>query len=542
MAEYQIILLPKRDYYTWVAAARDYVLRYHANLTSDADVAGQHMYPHQVITIADSPRAYGRDIAAWYRQKYPEARLDLVKAATPPDFQNMLATRLSSGDRFGGAGKSFQLLWPTDYLKVTQSFGVNQALYRRWGLPGHEGLDIRAPLRSGVYACAAGTVYRVHDGGGDHPYGVHVRLRHQDGYRTIYAHLYRPLVAVGQHVEAGEQIGLANSSGNSTGSHLHLTLKKEGASAAGLTAFPYDVVDPTPFLQFPEDETQLPGRAITVDWEHERCLVGVHGRADGPLLEPDFPVIRDTHMEAVKLLSNAPPENIDRLRAINENIFLLVRLFAGFRDRTVSSADFVSWVEADVERLYRVGVRHYEVHNEPNLQIEGWQHSWQDGAQFADWFLEVVERMKGRFPEALFGYPGLSPGADISGQRMDSWAFLQQSEQAALSADWMGCHCYWISDADMLRPGGGQVYAEYRRRYPEKLLFITEFSNPSSETSPRAKGQQYVEYYRRLREVSGVGAAFSFVISASANFPHEIWRSEDGRASEIATLVGRRAF
>ena len=518
MAEYQIILLPKRDYYTWVAAARDYVLRYHANLTSDADVAGQHMYPHQVITIADSPRAYGRDIAAWYRQKYPEARLDLVKAATPPDFQNMLATRLSSGDRFGGAGKSFQLLWPTDYLKVTQSFGVNQALYRRWGLPGHEGLDIRAPLRSGVYACAAGTVYRVHDGDGDHPYGVHVRLRHQDGYRTIYAHLYRPLVAVGQRVEAGEQIGLANSSGNSTGSHLHLTLKKEGASAAGLTAFPYDVVDPTPFLQFPEDETQLPGRAITVDWEHERCLVGVHGRADGPLLEPDFPVIRDTHMEAVKLLSNAPPENIDRLRAINENIFLLVRLFAGFRDRTVSSADFVSWVEADVERLYRVGVRHYEVHNEPNLQIEGWQHSWQDGAQFADWFLEVVERMKGRFPEALFGYPGLSPGADISGQRMDSWAFLQQSEQAALSADWMGCHCYWISDADMLRPGGGQVYAEYRRRYPEKLLFITEFSNPSSETSPRAKGQQYVEYYRRLREVTGVGAAFSFVISASANF------------------------
>ena len=542
MAEYQIILLPKRDYYIWVAAARDYVLRYHANLTSDADVAGRHMYPHQVITIADSPQAYGRDIAAWYRHNSPEARLDIIEAATPPDLQNILGTRLSSGDRFGGAGKSFQLLWPTDYLKITQSFGVNQDLYRRWGLPGHEGLDIRAPLRSGVYACAVGTVYRVHDGGGDHPYGVHVRLRHQDGYRTIYAHLYRPLVAVGQHVEAGEQIGLANSSGNSTGSHLHLTLKKEGASAAGLTAFPYDVVDPTPFLQFPEDETQLPGRAITVNWEHERCLVGVHGRADGPLLEPDFPVIRDTHMEAVKMLSNAPPENIDRLRAINENIFILVRLFAGFRDRTVSSADFVSWVEADVEQLYRAGVRYYEVHNEPNLQIEGWQHSWQDGAQFAGWFLEVVERMKGRFPEALFGYPGLSPGADISGQRMDSWAFLQQSEPAAMSADWMGCHCYWVSDADMLRPGGGQVYAEYRRRYPEKLLFITEFSNPSSETSPRAKGQQYVEYYRRLREVTGVGAAFSFVISASANFPHEIWRSEDGRASEIATLVGRRAF
>lgn len=542
MADYQIFLLPKRDYYTWVAAARDYVLRYHANLTSDLDVAGRHMYPHQVVTVADAPQAYGRDIASWFRQNYPEARLDIVEAATPPDFQNMLATRLSSGDRFGVSGKSFQLLWPTDYLMITQSFGVNQDLYRRWGLPGHEGLDIRAPIRSGVYASAAGTVYRVHDGGGGHPYGVHVRLRHQDGYRTIYAHLLRPLVAVGQHVKAGEHIGLANSSGNSTGSHLHLTLKKEGASAAGLTTFPYDVVDPTPFLRFPEDETQLPGRAITVEWEHGRCLVGVHGRADGPLLEPDFPVIRDTRMEAVKLLSNAPPENIERLREINENIFLMVRLFAGFRDRTVSSADFVSWVEADVERLYRAGVRHYEVHNEPNLQIEGWQRSWQDGGQFAVWFLEVVERMKLRFPEALFGYPGLSPGWDISGQRMDSWVFLQQSEEAALSADWMGCHCYWASDVDMLRPGGGMVFSEYRRRYPEKLLFITEFSNPSSETAPRVKGQQYVEYYRRLREVKGVGAAFSFVLSASANFPHEVWRGEDGRASEITTLVGRRTF
>ncbi len=542
MAEYQIILLPKRDYYTWVAAARDYVLRHHANLTSELDVAGRHMYPHQVVTVADAPQAYGRDIAVWFRQNYPEARLDIVGADTPADFQNMLAARLSSGDRFGAAGKSFQLLWPTDYLKITQSFGVNQDLYRRWGLPGHEGLDIRAPMRSGIYACAAGTVYRVHDGSGAHPYGVHVRLRHQDGYRTIYGHLLRTLVAVGQHVDAGEQIGLANSSGNSTGSHLHLTLKKEGASAAGLTSFPYDVVDPTPFLQFPEDETQLPGRTITVGWEYGRCLVGVHGRADGPLLEPDFPIIRDTRMEAVKLLSNAPPENIKRLRAINENVFLLVRLFAHFSDRTVTSADFVSQVEEGVEGLYRAGVRYYEVHNEPNLQIEGWKHSWQDGGQFAGWFLEVVERMKARFPEALFGYPGLSPGWDISGQRMDSWAFLQQSEEAALSADWMGCHCYWASDADMLRPGGGLVYSEYRRRYPDKLLFITEFSNPSSEAAPRVKGQQYVEYYRRLRDVKGVAAAFSFVISASSNFPYEVWRGEDGRASEIATLVGRRAF
>ncbi|HJO91647.1 MAG TPA: M23 family metallopeptidase, partial [Anaerolineales bacterium] len=406
MTEYQIIVLPKLDYYNWVAATKEYVLHYHANLTSDLDVAGRHMYPNQVITLLDAPQSYGRNVISWFRKNYPEARLDIIESLTPAELENTLSARVASEDRFGSAGKSFRLLWPTNYPKVNQSFGVNQHFYRRWGLPGHEGLDIRAPLRSSVYACAAGTVYRVHDGSGSHPYGIHVRLRHQDGYRTIYAHLHRALVAVGQNVKAGEQIGLANSTGNSTGSHLHLTLKKEGASAAGMTQYPSDIIDPTPFLQFPEDETQLPGKSIVVEWEHDMCLVGVHGRADGPLLEPDFPVIRDARMEAVKLLSNAPPENVKRLLNINKDMFLLVRLFAGFRDRKVSSADFVSWVEDDIYQLYEQGIRYFEVHNEPNLQIEGLHHSWQDGHQFAEWFLEVVERLKSHYPEALFGYPG----------------------------------------------------------------------------------------------------------------------------------------
>ena len=125
MAQYQIILLPKRDYYTWVAAARDYVMRYHANLTSDPSVAGRHMYPHQVITVADAPQAYGRDISAWFRQHYPEARLDVVEASTPADLQNILASRLDFAasitgndvieevlpfEMFGSAAVAYQVL------------------------------------------------------------------------------------------------------------------------------------------------------------------------------------------------------------------------------------------------------------------------------------------------------------------------------------------------------------------------------------------------------------------------------------------------
>ena len=45
-------------------------------------------------------------------------------------------------------------------------------------------------------------------------------------------------------------IRLGGSTGNSTGPHLHLTLKKEGATECGETDYPYDIIDPTPFLEW----------------------------------------------------------------------------------------------------------------------------------------------------------------------------------------------------------------------------------------------------------------------------------------------------
>jgi hypothetical protein len=125
---------------------------------------------------------------------------------------------------------------------------------------------------------------------------------------------------------------------------------------------------------------------------------------------------------------------------------------------------------------------------------------------------------------------------------MDAYAFLGQSDEAARAADFMCCHCYWLDDGGQLAADGGLVYEEYRRRYPDKLLFITEFSNPSDKVDTRAKGQQYVNYYRRLRDLPGLGAAFSFVLSGSSGFPNEVWRLENGALTEIPKIVGQRNF
>ena len=101
---------------------------------------------------------------------------------------------------------------------------------------------------SPITAGADGVVYRVHTDPMTHAYGVHVRIQHEDGYKSIYGHLSAANVLEGDWVIAGMVIGYAGNTGNSTGPHLHLGLKLEGSSAAG-SGWPYDLIDPYPYLK-----------------------------------------------------------------------------------------------------------------------------------------------------------------------------------------------------------------------------------------------------------------------------------------------------
>ncbi|MFQ5400038.1 MAG: peptidoglycan DD-metalloendopeptidase family protein [Anaerolineae bacterium] len=136
-------------------------------------------------------------------------------------------------------------VWPTEYRTINQYFGANPQNYARFGLPGHEGIDIMAPTGSKIFAVAPGRVVKVHKTATGHNYGIHVRVAHVDGYQTTYAHFQQTLVEVNDEVQAGALLGLADDTGNSFGSHLHLTLKKEGAHFEN---WPYNIIDPTPFL------------------------------------------------------------------------------------------------------------------------------------------------------------------------------------------------------------------------------------------------------------------------------------------------------
>ena len=91
----------------------------------------------------------------------------------------------------------------------------------------HKAVDFGVPRGTDVFTTASGVVARVWT---DDICGRGIRIRHSDGYETVYCHLDTQLVQVGQQVEAGCLIGKSGSTGQSTGPHLHYAILCNGAA------------------------------------------------------------------------------------------------------------------------------------------------------------------------------------------------------------------------------------------------------------------------------------------------------------------------
>ncbi len=94
---------------------------------------------------------------------------------------------------------------------------------------GHPGIDIAAGQGAPVWAAAAGTV-TIAQGGWNGGYGNVVMIDHNNGYLTVYGHLSQINVSACEGVAAGTGIGLAGSTGNSTGPHLHFEIRQNGVA------------------------------------------------------------------------------------------------------------------------------------------------------------------------------------------------------------------------------------------------------------------------------------------------------------------------
>jgi murein DD-endopeptidase MepM/ murein hydrolase activator NlpD len=102
--------------------------------------------------------------------------------------------------------------------RITSGFGG------RWGTV-HQGLDIAAPIGTPIHVPEAGTVISSGPASG---FGLWVRVQHADGTITVYGHINRSFVKVGQKVDAGDVIAETGNRGQSTGPHLHIGVMQNG--------------------------------------------------------------------------------------------------------------------------------------------------------------------------------------------------------------------------------------------------------------------------------------------------------------------------
>lgn len=130
-----------------------------------------------------------------------------------PQWQPVARVRQVTPDA-GTVVASGSFVWPTAG-KITQNFS--------WY---HKALDIANKSAPGVLAADSGKV--VAAGWSSVGYGNHVVIDHGNGYRTLYAHMSRLYVVVGQSVGRGAALGQMGSTGRSTGTHLHFEVIHNG--------------------------------------------------------------------------------------------------------------------------------------------------------------------------------------------------------------------------------------------------------------------------------------------------------------------------
>ena len=92
-------------------------------------------------------------------------------------------------------------------------------------LHGYNAVDIAAPSGTPIFAAASGVVIVSRASGWNGGYGVYAVIAHDNGTQTLYAHMSKDNVSVGQEVAQGQVIGYAGSTGRSTGSHLHFEVR-----------------------------------------------------------------------------------------------------------------------------------------------------------------------------------------------------------------------------------------------------------------------------------------------------------------------------
>jgi len=143
---------------------------------------------------------------------------DIISTDEVIGFYEKYLTRLAYNISYTPLGLPFQ-------GAITSTFGHRENPFGGSNVETHKGLDIKGPMGAPVKSMAKGEVIFAGSRGG---FGNCIILKHGNGFETLYGHLSKIVVSVGDKIKIGQQIGNIGSTGRSTGPHLHYEVHRNG--------------------------------------------------------------------------------------------------------------------------------------------------------------------------------------------------------------------------------------------------------------------------------------------------------------------------
>ena len=152
----------------------------------------------------------------------PDIKAALIETNRRPNFL-FAHTNGKYYDEKGNEMQGFLLSMPVFGARISSRFSLNRKHPILKVRRPHYGIDYAAPKGTAVRAAASGKVIFA---GSKSGYGKVVEVIHDNGLKTLYAHLHSYSVKKGQRVKNGQKIAQVGNSGLSTGAHLHFGLYK----------------------------------------------------------------------------------------------------------------------------------------------------------------------------------------------------------------------------------------------------------------------------------------------------------------------------
>ena len=223
-----------------VDSRKDSIEREQINLSNRRIIAREEKARRETVlrTTRNQEAIYQRQLTELEkRQKSVSDEIEDLEEKLRQDFDAALAP-----------GRGFLIRPFTGRRPITQPFGSTRFARTAYRTRFHNGIDYGMPVGTPILAAASGRVFAVGNNG-RYQYGRYIVIKHTDNFFTLYGHLSRESVTVGQLVNQGDIIGHSGNTGFSTGPHLHLgvyqTMEirrfgRAGATPIGVTMNPAD--------------------------------------------------------------------------------------------------------------------------------------------------------------------------------------------------------------------------------------------------------------------------------------------------------------